>query len=618
MQLLQKLLIDFRAVDFLLLLNVVYLVFLVPYSKVEESFNTQAVYDLINYPFWTNEGLKQMDHLEFPGVVPRTFIGALILSLFSQYYPTQIFMRCILGAILCLCFKQFSTAVSQRFNKNIGTFLTLLTSVQFHLPFYMSRTLPNTFALGICLLGYSNWLGGKSIKCLCLLGIGAVVFRCDLVVLIVPIFIQMILFGEIKILHAIPIGIVAFIFAIGITIVVDTYFWGPYYYNNSDKSLLPFWKQFIWPEGIVLFFNTIENKSSQWGVHAWHWYFTSALPRALNASLIPFIITLCGFQQPRIDDSFTSTISSCCLYTFRHKDKNKNKNIKIKINLEKQKQIHKDILYYMIPAIIFIALYSILPHKELRFIFPAIPLLTLGAAYGLDRIVNNDDESIRSKKITSNQISGSKFTYFITSQLFVLLGIGTIALSLLAYNVLLLAAKNNYPGGDALSWLTYSIDKFHMSQENSTVHISADACMTGVSKFGQIQNSNNGNHIIYSKEENLRNLKGDYNKFDWLLTATNPSDVNYLPDFEQVYVAYGFSGLKVNVNFRNFLNQGFTSYHPRKNEIDHNHNSNIVSWLPPYSFPFHAVLEPKIFVLKKKTIKLKEDCDLTENSLLHD
>ena len=54
-----------------------------PYTKVEESFNIQATHDIITWGFpITNQTVlkENFDHFSFPGVVPRTFVGAAVLG----------------------------------------------------------------------------------------------------------------------------------------------------------------------------------------------------------------------------------------------------------------------------------------------------------------------------------------------------------------------------------------------------------------------------------------------------------------------------------------------------------------------------------------------------------
>jgi alpha-1,6-mannosyltransferase len=75
---------------FLLLIPTFVLIhlFVSPYTKVEESFNIQATHDILIHGI-PGSNVDQFlaanyDHVSFPGSVPRTFAGALILSGLSR------------------------------------------------------------------------------------------------------------------------------------------------------------------------------------------------------------------------------------------------------------------------------------------------------------------------------------------------------------------------------------------------------------------------------------------------------------------------------------------------------------------------------------------------------
>lgn len=60
-----------RAFEVLLGCAVLVHLLAAPFSKVEESFGLQATHDLLFH----RADLAAYDHLEFPGVVPRSFVG---------------------------------------------------------------------------------------------------------------------------------------------------------------------------------------------------------------------------------------------------------------------------------------------------------------------------------------------------------------------------------------------------------------------------------------------------------------------------------------------------------------------------------------------------------------
>ena len=157
---------DLTVSDILLLGIMVVYAILCPYTKVEESFYMQGVHDLLNYGL----SLDKFDHFEFPGVVPRSFIGLLLLSTFvapfhaiiqlcnGTQFSSQVACRCILACIVWISFMKYKAAVMKKFNPRVAFYFSVFISLQFHIPFYSSRTLANIFALICSLYACTNWL----------------------------------------------------------------------------------------------------------------------------------------------------------------------------------------------------------------------------------------------------------------------------------------------------------------------------------------------------------------------------------------------------------------------------------------------------------------------------
>ena len=45
----------------------------------------------------------------------------------------------------------------------------------------------------------------------------------------------------------------------------------------------------MWPELYSFYFNGVENKSSDWGVSPWYWYFLTAIPKGATCA-VPFAL----------------------------------------------------------------------------------------------------------------------------------------------------------------------------------------------------------------------------------------------------------------------------------------------------------------------------------------
>ncbi len=123
---------------------------------------------------------------------------------------------------------------------------------------------------------------------------------------------------------------------------------------------------------------------------------------------------------------------------------------------------------FAFPIFTFISLFSLLPHKELRFVMYAFPILNAVAALELVRIYDNQYKGRWSKYFFNGAMSVMVMTVF-----------GNFGFSR--------AAANNYPGGEAL-WELHRIERANVSQAGLLpfVHIDVAAAQQGVSRFGEL------------------------------------------------------------------------------------------------------------------------------------
>jgi len=178
-----------------------------------------------------------------------------------------------------------------------------------------------------------------------------------------------------------------------------------------------------------------------------------------------------------------------------------------------------------VPAVASVALYSALPHKELRFIFPALPLLNVCAACGLARAFAAAAPPPGKGKGEAKAPSNTR-----AAQARLLACVGLLAASAAAAAAFAAAAAANYPGGDALAALHAAARGTAHAAAPRAVHVDVAAAMQGVTRFGEA----NRGVWTYSKDENLES----YAAFDFLVTA-EPAR----PGFAKALAAQRYAGI---------------------------------------------------------------------------
>ncbi|KAJ7592689.1 glycosyltransferase family 22 protein [Mycena floridula] len=403
-------------------------VLVAPYTKVEESFNLHAVHDVLMYGVHPS-AVQHYDHFTFPGAVPRTFVGSVLLAAISTpiiqlanylgYVSTkfdlQIIVRLVLASINAFGLCLLRRAVSRRFGRPTSFFFALLTISQFHVPFWMGRTLPNMFALFPVNLGMylvldrapnSKRPSTKSVgTAISLLTFTAVVFRAEVLMLLAPLTFGYVLVTRyIGLYSVIKVGLISGLASIALSMAVDSYFWQ---------------KPFLWPEFQSIYFNVYQGKSSDWGVEPFHVYFTSHLPKLL---LVALPLSAIGF----LSDGRIRRL--------------------------------------LIPCMAFVGFLSYLGHKEWRFIVYVVPLFNIAAARGALWMVSRRKGSLLGRILFMGLMGMISANFALTA-------------------LLTMTSVSNYPGGEALAIFN---QMYNQTSPPPHVHLCNLAAQSGASLFLQI------------------------------------------------------------------------------------------------------------------------------------
>lgn len=457
--------------------------FKAPFTKVEESFTIQAIHDILNYGVLD---LSQYDHLQFPGAVPRTFIGALIIAaltkpfvfvskfwngdvLSSTQLETQLLARCMIAVTNCLSIiylkeqfqklvdRESGAALDEYGNKknakvaddysftSAGNWFLLFFMSSFHMMFYSSRPLPNfVIAFPLTNIALAMILKGSYNLAIAILAFAAITFRLEITALGVGITLFSIYFKKISVLKAIRFGLMGLSFGITVSLTIDSYFW----------------QNWGIPEVEAFVFNVIEGNSAVWGTESPFAYFNKYIPMLF----LPPTALLLNYFSLRFAPSELKIVAFASYFH--------------------------------------ICILSLQPHKEWRFIVYSVPAIMLLGSVSAAYLWENFKVETLMNVIYLVLLPLTPISSFLLSMLF------------------LYISRMNYPGGDAL--LSFNGYIINNNITDVKVHIGVPPCMTGVTLFGELDHD--VYNVTYDRTEDVQTLENLWSTFDYAILAQSSMD----------------------------------------------------------------------------------------------
>lgn len=428
----------------------------------------------------------------------------------------------MLGSLNALSLLNYANNARRLLGKTTATWYILFQASQFHIIYYASRPLPNMFAFvlskshsqKITYIALIPFIATTALSSLIqheipvkahlnrlrlavfILTLTAIIFRSEIAILLVcyvgNILVKLAtrfnqLSPAIALLKSavIPAGILGVVVGLCMTIPIDTFFWqSPTY---------------LWSEYSAFVSNIFPTDSSlgasAWGTQPWNWYYSNALPRILMNPCIYLILWLTA-----VNTSAT----------------------------------WEQALDLLLPDLGYIAVYSVLPHKETRFIFPVIPPLTLAGALSASYIWTRRHRTL---------------FYRLMSMIIVF---STIISALIAHAVLLPLSALSYPGAHALNSLHDHVSA--LAAKNTTqgtnttisVHLDNLSTQTGITRFLQhpVPTEPGDDLWIYDKSENATDLLDPFwwEQFDY---AIMESPTLAIGSWDVVSAIYGLGRFRV-------------------------------------------------------------------------